>query len=129
MSEVRLRGQVPFPDGGEGVYLRFTNPDLDNLQAKFGDNYFADCVPRLNRFDPKFMRECIAFGGKKDGKPFRIAYDDLDCPQVVTANAILDALFLAMHGRTFEGHLDYLENVRKLEVNDDSGNQSSPASS
>ncbi|WP_192246046.1 hypothetical protein [Mesorhizobium silamurunense] len=122
MSEVRLRGELPFPAAGEGVVLRFTNVDLDSLQAKFGDNYFGDAVPRLNRFDMKYMREVIAYGGKKDGKPFRIAFDELDIPTVDIANAALDALFLAMHGRTFEGHLDYLENVRKLEVGNDSGN-------
>ena len=129
MSEVRLRGQIPFPAGGEGVYLRFTSVDLDNLQAKFGDNYFADCVPRLNRFDRKFRRECIAFGGKKDGQPFRIPFDDLECAEVETANAILDALFMAMQGRTFEDHLDYLETKAKLEVGNDSPNPSSPAKS
>lgn len=122
MFEVRLRGELPFPAGGEGVVLRFTIADCDQLQAKFGDNWFGDSVPRLNRFDQKYMRECIAFGGKKDGKPFRIAFDDLDIPTVDIANAILDALFLAMHGRTFEGHLDYLENIKKLEVGNDSPN-------
>lgn len=121
-TSIRMRGDVPFPQAGEGVYLRFTNPDCDQLQGKFGDNWFADVVPRLNRIDTAYLRECIAFGGKKDGKPFRIKYDELDCPMIEIIDTVLDALFLAVHGRKFEDHLDYLTSIKNLEVNDDSGN-------
>ncbi|TIX28927.1 hypothetical protein [Mesorhizobium sp.] len=119
----RLRADLPFPQAGEGVYIRFTNPDCDNLQGKFGPDWFADSVPRLNRFDTTYIRECVALGGKKDGKPFRIKYDELDCAMIEIVDVILDGLFLAMHGRKFEDHLDYLASVKNLEVkDDDSGN-------
>ncbi|RWD00168.1 MAG: hypothetical protein EOS58_30780 [Mesorhizobium sp.] len=122
-TSIRIRGEVPFPQAGEGVYLRFSNPDCDQLQGKFGENWFADAVPRLNRVDTLYLRNCLAFGGKKDGKPFRIDYDTLDCPIGDMLDAVLDALFLAVHGRKFDDHLDYLANVKKLEVADgDQGN-------
>ncbi|AMX93615.1 MULTISPECIES: hypothetical protein [Mesorhizobium] len=119
----RMRADLPFPQAGEGVYFRFTNTDCDHLQGKFGDNWFADVVPRLNRFDTTYIRECVAIGGKKDGKSIRIKYDELDCPMIELVQTILDALFISMHGRKFEDHLDYLESVKNLEVtDDDSGN-------
>lgn len=121
-TSIRMRGEVPFPQAGEGVVLRFTNPDCDKLQGKFGENWFADVVPRLNRFDTTYIKECVAVGGKKDGKPFAIKYDELDCPMIEIVDAVLDGLFLAMHGRTFEDHLDYIATQKNLEVNDDTGN-------
>lgn len=121
-TSTRMRSDIPFPQAGEGVYLRFTNVDCDHLQGKFGDNWFADIIPRLNRIDTTYLRECIAIGGKKDGKPFRIKYDELDCTLIETIDVVLDGLFLAVHGRKFEDHLDYLASMKNLEVNDDSGN-------
>ncbi|TJW14464.1 MAG: hypothetical protein E5W82_10840 [Mesorhizobium sp.] len=122
-TSIRIRGEISFPQAGEGVFIRFTNTDCDNLQGKFGENWFADAVARLNRVDTTFLRECVAFGGKKDGKPFRIKYDELDCPMVEILDAVLDALFLAVHGRKFEDHLDYIASVKNLEVKEDSGNE------
>lgn len=121
-TTIRMRGELPFPAAGEGTVLRFTNPDCDKLQKEFGDNWFADVVQRCNRFDVVFLRKCIEIGAKKDGKTVNAAYDDLDCPMVEIAQSVLDALFLAMHGRTFEDHLEYLDSMSSVTTDKDPGN-------
>ncbi|BCH33121.1 hypothetical protein MesoLjLc_50510 [Mesorhizobium sp. L-8-10] len=130
-NQPHMRGELPFPEAGEGVVLRFTNPDCDHLHKKFGDQWFGDAVARCNRADMTYLRECVAVGGKKDGKGHRIAFDELDCPVFVICEKVLDALFLAMHGRTFEAHLNHLDSVAIANAgkNDDEGNASSPEKS
>ena len=123
---VRIRGELPFPAAGEGVALRFTNPDCDKLQEKFGENWFLDSIARCNRFDMAYIRECILLGAKKDGKKFAVEYDKLDCTVVEMAETVLDALFLAMQGRTFNDHLEYLDSKRNVDGADNEGNGSSP---
>lgn len=121
-NQPRIRGEVPFPQAGEGVVLRFTNPDCNHLQKKFGDMWFADAIARANRFDMEFLKECVTVGAKFEGKPKIIAFDSLDCTLVDVAEAVIDGLFLAMHGRTFEDHLSYLDSVRTANKEEDEGN-------
>ena len=123
-TSIRVRGELPFPAAGEGVVLRFTNPDCDQLQKEYKDNWFADAVQRCNRFDVVFLRKCVEIGTKKDGKHIIVKYDSLDCPLVEIAQSVLDALFLAMHGRTFEDHLEYLDGMSKVAITkDEPGNE------
>ena len=122
-TSIRVRGELPFPAAGEGVILRFTNADCDHLQKEFSDNWFADAVQRCNRFDTIYLRKCVEVGAKKEGKHFIVKYDSIDCPLVEIAQSVLDALFLAMHGRTFEDHLAYLDGLRTVANKDEPGNE------
>lgn len=126
-NPVRLRGEAPFPQAGEGVVLRYTNQDCEQLQKMFGDDWFNECVQRLNRFDMAYIRGCIEVGGKKGGKPHIIPFLKLDCTVSELAQVVLDALFLAMHGRTFEDYIKFLDEQAKTK--DDEGNSSSPEKS
>ena len=126
-NTLRIRGEVPFPAAGEGVALRFTNPDCDALQKKYGDHWFTDAMARCNRFDLEFIRDCVLIGTKKDGKKHVVDWDKLDCTIFEASEAVLDALFLAVHGRNFNDYLEYLNSKRNLEAaKEDEGNSSSP---
>ena len=123
-TSIRVRGELPFPVAGEGVILRFTNPDCDQLQKEFGDNWFLAAVERCNRFDMAYLRKCVEVGVKKDGKHIIVKYDALDCTIVEIAQSVLDALFLAMHGRTFDDHLEYMDSRAKVAITkDEPGNE------
>lgn len=121
---IRMRGELPFPEAGEGIVLRFRNPDCEHLQKMFGENWFMDSIPRCNRFDMAYLRECITVGAKKDGKKVKVDFDELDCPVGRMAEVVLDSLFLAMQGRTFNDHLEYLDSMKHAK--DDEGNASGP---
>jgi hypothetical protein len=102
MEPNRLRGEKPFPELGEGVVLRFTNSDCMALQQKFGANWFTGAVARADAFDLDFLFYAIEKGAKKDGKPFKVSPTAMDeMPMVIIPPIVLDALFLAVHGKTF----------------------------
>lgn len=125
-DNTRMRGEIPFPEAGEGIVLRFRNPDCDLLQKKFGDSWFLDALPKCNRFDMEFLRECVKVGAKKDGKKAEIDFDSLDIPLSTISEHVIDALFLAMHGRTFNDQLTFLDNMKHLNAKESEGNESSP---
>lgn len=128
-TSVKMRGELPFPIAGEGVVLRFTNPDCAKLQEIFGENWFSDAWAKVNRFDMKFLQTCVEIGAKKDGKPIQVGFGGLDAPMHEIAQAVLDGLFLAMHGRNFEDHLEYLESIKNSVSEEDEGNALSPENS
>lgn len=104
-----LIGNAPLPGSGEGVVLRFRRSDCGILQTEFGDNWFVEAHERLNRFDMKFIERCVEIGAKKDGKPHKIGTEDLDAPIIDVAVAILDGLYLAVHGKTFEKYIEDID--------------------
>jgi hypothetical protein len=108
----QMRGELPFPDAGEGIVLRFTNPDCAFLQQKFQDNWFQDALTRCNRTDIEFIRVCFEVGAKKNGVKAGVKFDDLDIPIATISQAVLDALFLAVLGRTFEDHVAFMDSRR-----------------
>lgn len=112
----RIRGDFPFPLAGEGVVLRFNNVDCAHLQEKFHENWFLDAPSKLNRSDIAFMKECWATGAKIDGKPARIPFEQLDVPLAELSNALLDALYIAVMGRTFDKHLEYMDEQALLNM-------------
>lgn len=107
-----MRGELPFPEAGEGIVLRFNNMDCDLLQKELGDNWFADAFARLNRSDMTYIKLGYELGCKLDGKPARLKFAENDVPLAEVSNKILDALYLAVVGRTFEAHLEFLESKR-----------------
>ena len=112
----QMRGELPFPDAGEGIVLRFTNPDCAAIQKRFGPDWFQDALTRCNRTDIEYIEYCFELGAKKDGKPARLKFAEVDVPLSTISQAILDSLFLAVMGRTFEDHLQFMEEKRLGEV-------------
>ncbi len=121
-----MRGELPFPEAGEGVVLRFNNQDCSLLQKDLGDNWFADAFARLNRSDVVFIKLGYELGCKLDGKPARLKFDDNNLPLADLSNKILDALYLAVVGRTFEAHLEFLESKRMAVLADTADETKNP---
>jgi hypothetical protein len=108
MEPNALRGETPFPEAGEGVSLRFTNAACMKLQQKFGSSWFTGAIERLDQFDLEFFRYALEVGGQKDDKPHKIDFDTLDVPIADVAAKIVDALFISVHGRTFQAYITWI---------------------
>lgn len=101
MTPDRLRGETPFPEGGNGVSLKFINSKQAELQALFGDQWFTGAFDRISKIDVVFIFACIKAGAHKDGKPFVINIDSIGAPINEVAPKVLDALYISVHGQTF----------------------------
>lgn len=116
MSDIPLtRGEIPFPEAGEGIVLRFTNSDLSAIQKQFGPEWFNETFARLNRTDVDFIKFCYERGCKTfDGKYANLKFDNSPVPVAALSNPILDGLFMAVLGRTFDEHLKMMEKKAEL---------------
>lgn len=120
-----MRGEVPFPAGGEGCVLRLTNADLAGLQGVYGPDWFDKVRDGLGRYDFEITGTILKVAPKVAGTPRPVDFMALTQPVVEVVHSCMDALFMAIHGRTFE---DYMADVAKKMV-EASGPQSGPASS
>lgn len=113
MAAVGLRFETPFPAGGEGVSLKFSNANCAELQKRFGDKWFTGAFARWDNFDVDYLRTCVELGGRKDGKFIRINFDELDAPLMQIAEQVVNALFISVHGVTFTEYLT--DQAKKLD--------------
>lgn len=114
---VKMRGAIPFPEAGDGVYLRFRASDMMKLQLQFGSGWFSDAIDRVNSVDVELIFKYAAIGAKKDEKPFEIDWDTVDVSMVDVGTKVLDGLFMAVHRTTFGEHM---EKITKL-INENPG--------
>lgn len=119
MGAASLRGETPFPQAGEGVFLQFKTADKLALQHKFGDSWFVGAFERCDRYDMEFIVECLKVGGKKDGKPFPIDPDTIEAPLADVSTTVLNALYMSTHGKTYPDYLMWL--YEKIEAEKASG--------
>ena len=110
MSAALLRFETPFPIAGEGVSLLFSNKACAELQKKFGEKWFTGCFARWDAFDVDYFKTCIEAGCVKDGKPFKVAFDEINAPLIKICEPVVDALFICVHGMNFA---DYLQDQAK----------------
>lgn len=122
-----IRGEIPFPQAGEGVTLRFTNPVILTLQGKLGDDFIASAFERISKFDTRFVAECVNAAIHKDGKPGVMRFTDLDhVPIDEIGLVVLDGIYLAVFGRRFEEQLEYAR-IMRARRDGDEGPPESPA--
>ena len=123
----RLRVEVPFPQAGEGIALKFGNSGCAELQKRYGAEWFTNAHTRLNNFDPDFMKVCVEIGAVKDGKRTKVDFDSIDVPLMQIAEPILDALYVSVHGMTFAEYLIEIgKQVEALNSSENPTNESSP---
>lgn len=108
---VKMRGAIPFPEAGDGVYLRFRATDMMKLQLEFGGGWFTGAIDRVNNVDAELIFKYASAGAKKDEKPFEIDWDNVDASMVEVGTKVLDGLFMAVHRTTFGEHM---EKITKL---------------
>jgi hypothetical protein len=123
----RLLGIVDFPEAGEGFTLKFRPQDFAKMQSYPGitpKTLMNELAERFDNYDVPFVERCIRIGLKDpSGRPvdgfifgefFRTHQEtvvDEDghateievherIPMKETATAVLDAIYLSLHGKT-----------------------------
>lgn len=115
-TAVKERGEVAYPEAGDGIVLRFTNRDLKELQVEFDNkrwmqNFYNDMMQGDNDL---VMLEILARKAVKgkDGKPKKLPEDAFDKLTVKQFGLrVMDALTVSVHGQTFE---EFMEEQARL---------------
>jgi len=111
---LRNKGEVPFPQMGEGRFLCFNLSDIAELEQVYGiGEYLATIDANLIEGSGSTTLKCLEIGLKerKDGKRVRVKFDvdDIDFPLTESHSLIMDALCLAI------GNMDYAETKAEIE--------------
>ncbi|MCW1844123.1 hypothetical protein [Prosthecomicrobium hirschii] len=103
-----MRGQVAFPDNcaGEGFYLCFLPGDLIKIRHETKLKDLREIATALEALDFEVIVSAVKAGAKKAGKPAPIQVDGLNTTLMALRNAVLDGIFLAIHGKTYPAFLD-----------------------
>lgn len=99
----RHTGQVALPEAGEGAYIQFTIGALEKLEDAYGEDYINVIVKGLAKMRVKVYQGVIAntlHGSSNGDVPYGMTWEALNI-------RILDALHLALYGRTYEEHLEW----------------------
>jgi hypothetical protein len=94
----KTRGEVALPEAGDGAIIRFHVDALERLESDYSENYIDVVIKNLSRVNVKTYRACIAAAGENIPDtaviPFGLSWEELNV-------RILDALFMAIHGRNY----------------------------
>lgn len=100
------RGEVALSEAGDGVFLRFTNDAMERLYSEYGDQYVDEVIQQIGAVNPKVFKvvlECMIEGEVNiDDRPWGLSWNELN-------ERVLDAIFLALHKRTFKEQQEHLE--------------------
>lgn len=108
-------------DKPESGTIHFTNLHLASLQNKFGADWLLSAPDRCNRNDVEFIQYALKVAGKRNNSA-GINLEDID--ESVTmgdiAAAVLDAIFIANFGMTFEQRQVWMaEQIKKIREEDE----------
>lgn len=113
----RERGEVAFNEAGDGIVLRFSNEAMERLYSEFGDEYVDDLIKKLNFANPiaiKTAIECMA--EVPDGVSFDINARPWGLSWFDVNERILDAIYLALHKKTFKEYQAHIEETLGKEL-------------
>lgn len=105
---IKMNGEVPFPQAGEGCFICFPHSAIAKLEEIHGvGEYFEKIEMHLNNASSKTMIECLSVGlfrRNAEGKRERVPFDpdEISFPTSDAAVPILDALSLSSSGKTYE---------------------------
>lgn len=121
-----MRGEIPFPQAGEGVTVRFTNADFVKIQEIFGEEAIVRSPAKIGWHDIRFIAECAKLGVRgQDKKPLPPeAYDHVPIEEL--GGAILDGIYIALFGRRFEEQQKWAQ-IEAARVGANSGPLQNPA--
>lgn len=107
---------VQFPEAGDGVTLVFRNVDIRAVSDHFGAKYQEIVITGLLGMSVEVLDECLKNGAKKDGKPVKISFDDLDdVPIADVQDKVLNAFSLCLFGRPYLDQMRWVEEeARKM---------------
>lgn len=129
MTAIKERGETAFEVAGEGCFLRFTNRDLKEIQAKYGKTFLNTLTDELlnNVMDIDFLCDCYFAGTKgPDGNRYyatdkgTLDEEKMDDLQVALhAETLLDSLYMSIHGKKFKEFMEQAaEAFKELEGRD-----------
>ncbi len=102
----RERGEVNLSEAGDGVVLRFSNDAMERLYSEYGEKYVDEIIRKTGAANPavfKTVLECMIEGTADiEKRPWSLSWNELN-------ERILDAIFLALHKRTFKEQQEFLE--------------------
>jgi hypothetical protein len=102
----RERGEVSLANAGDGVILRFSNEAMERLYSELGDQYVDEVIRKTGAANPKVFKtvlECMIEGEYIiEDRPWGYSWNELN-------ELILDAIFLALHKRTFKEQQEFLD--------------------
>jgi hypothetical protein len=111
---LKVRGEAPLPEAGEGIFLFFRNSELAVLEQEMGGQWFPQTVDKFLKGDVHldFVQRLAKMGAKKrnpEGKRISATIDEdtLDeIPVAVLAERIFDGLCYAMHGQAAKEYVE-----------------------
>lgn len=103
------RGEVALNEAGDGIVLRFSVDAMERLHSEYGEKYVDDVIKKASLVDPKAIKialECMIENPPKEfdlkGMPWGLTWSALN-------EKLVDAIMLAIHGRTMKEHQAHLE--------------------
>lgn len=99
MSDVanKRNAEIALPEAGEGVVVRCTIGSLQKLEAAYGEEYFTTVIKNMDRARVGTFIECVKAMVTEHKTPF-----PWGLPLEEIKTRIIDAMYLCIHGRTFE---------------------------
>jgi hypothetical protein len=118
------RGEVSFPSGGKGAFFLFTLSEGEELEAKFGTDFFEKIDLAAHNRGLGTMLHCIRMGLKKrgaDGKAVRLLEDDseeLPFHWTEATQPVLDAVSLLVTNETYAELMAKVIEAQKKQLQD-----------
>jgi len=117
----KARGEVAISGFGDGAFLQFTIDSMERLQSAYSDKWLDTVLAGLADFNVPAFKTCIEVsligGVRADDKEAPLDFSGLRNLDE-TRDAIYDALFLQLYGKTFaekklQEEAEYLETTKK----------------
>lgn len=113
----KTKGVVSLPaEAGSDANLRFTMECLEQLETKYGPDYFDTVITGLSNARVGIYRECIKVAGNNVTGEF-----PFDQPLADLQGLILDAIFYAVYGRSYTEQRA-LDEEKMRQMMDEAGN-------
>lgn len=114
----KSKGVVKLPaEAGSEAHIQFTMEALEELETAYGEDYFDKVLSGLSKARVGIYRKCIEIAGKGiTGEfPYGMALSDVQV-------CILDAIFYAVYGRSYEEQKALDEEVWKQKAEEAKSN-------
>ena len=104
--------RVQFPELGAGVYLVLRNSGVRVLHSLYGKEHVRAVNDAFLTADIPILEKLLELMAHKGEEPFQIDFDDIDniSLQELT-DKLRDAWSLSVHGRTWEGQIEYVQKL------------------
>jgi hypothetical protein len=114
---LKERGETPFGEAGEGIFLRFTNADLRELQEIYGKDFINTALETANSWDLAWMENCLRRGlkGHTDLEATLKVIDE-EVSVGFTMDRVLNGLFISYFGKTLEEHIQDIKKFMDEEL-------------